>query len=234
MSELLQLCYNHPVLFAVFSMNKCPSDAVLCTTHLLAVPNVTGLDSGPTMLTALLVQQLYGLPITTLEEATSQARVHPGFNVSDRLITLTGKWREHDAGYEWCVNILYRSFTSIFPPMFLSNLHAIAVVAPLPRSVSLVRRIWLHSDWPHTRISFTLFIELHAALLILENQRGIGLKHNETFANIPNCSICTVVSIMLYFTLVVSSLFSVLQTTIHTHTLSGHTWAYTTLVLVNF
>lgn len=85
MSELLQLCYNHPV-FAVLGMNKCPSDTVVCATHLLAVPNVTGLDSGPTMLTALLVQQLYGLPITTLEKATSQAHVHPGFNVSDPLI----------------------------------------------------------------------------------------------------------------------------------------------------
>lgn len=91
MSELLQLCSNHPVFFAVFSTNKCPCDTVPCTTHLLAVPNVTGLDSGPTMLTALLVQQLYGLPITTLEKATSQARVHPGFNVSDHIITLTGK-----------------------------------------------------------------------------------------------------------------------------------------------
>lgn len=76
MSELLQVCYNHPVL-----LNKCPGYAVLCTTRPLAVPNVTGLDSGPTMLTALLVQQLYGLLITTLEKATSQAHVDPGLNV---------------------------------------------------------------------------------------------------------------------------------------------------------
>lgn len=89
-SELLQLCYNHPVLFAVFSTNKCPSDAVLCTTHLLAVPNVTG--AGFRTHNAHCLTSAATLWITNHhlgEKATSQAHVHPGFNVPDRLVTGT-------------------------------------------------------------------------------------------------------------------------------------------------
>lgn len=74
-----------PPAGSVFKLNKCPSYAVLCRTHLLAVLNVTGLDSGPTMLTALLVQQLYGSLITTLETAATQARVYPGLMCSQIL-----------------------------------------------------------------------------------------------------------------------------------------------------
>lgn len=76
---------------SVFSVNKCPSYAVLCRTRLLAVLNVMGLDSGPTLLTALLVQQLYGSLIPTLERAAAHARVDPGLMCSQ--ITLPSSLR---------------------------------------------------------------------------------------------------------------------------------------------
>lgn len=206
-----------------------------CVRHIYLLYRMSrGLDSGPTMLTALLVQQLYGLPITTLGK---KPHLRPTFTLG--LMCQIVLWREHNAGYEQCVNILYSSFTSI--SMFLSNLHTIA---PSPLSVSLVRRIWLHdtlvrhlnpfSGWPHTPISFPLFIELHAALLILQNQRGIGLKHYET---LPTFLTAVFVPLSLLCCILPSSSlhFSLSSKPRHTHTtLSGHTWAYTTLVLVNF
>lgn len=51
LSELEQLSVRPPG--SVFSVSKCPSYAVLCGTRLLAVLNVTGLNSGATTLTCL-------------------------------------------------------------------------------------------------------------------------------------------------------------------------------------
>lgn len=87
---------------------------------------------------------------------------------------------------------------------------------------------WLTS---HTDLIYVVYWAARSVAYFAEPV-GDRFKTRRNLANIPNCSICTVVSIMLYFN---PRLFTLLCPPNHdTHTLSGHTWAYTTLVLVDF
>lgn len=165
MSELLQVRYRPG---SVFNVNKCPSYAVVCRTHLLAVLNVPGLDSGPTMLTALLVQQLSGSLMPTLERAPTQARLHPGFMCSQIILPSSLKAAGNMTQVVCCVCYHPVQVLDIYNPTRVYQRAECCVLNPWTDSPRLSRSASREDlATPHTCLSFQALFWLASHLLPL-------------------------------------------------------------------
>lgn len=103
-SKCLSLCSSVPIIQCCLlcsARTNVPATP-FCVRHIYLLYRMSrGLDSGPTMLTALLVQQLYGLPITTL--GGKKPHLRPTFTLG--LMCQIVLWRGRNAGYEHPLHI---------------------------------------------------------------------------------------------------------------------------------